>query len=70
MKKLNLQFFDSTGKMDDLQTMQKKLHESFAGLSDQERMSAAAAIFGQNQMGKWLTLINAAPETFAQYSRN
>lgn len=69
MKKLNLQFFDSVGKMDDLQTMQKKLHESFVGLNDQERMSAAAAIFGKNQMAKWMTLINAAPETFAQYSK-
>ena len=53
------EIFDSTGKMDDMQTMQKKLHDSFAGLNDQEKMSAASAIFGKNQMGKWLTLIGA-----------
>ena len=68
MKQLGLNFFDSTGKMDDMLTMQKKLHDSFAGLNDQEKMSAASAIFGKNQMGKWLTLIEQSPDTFAQYT--
>ena len=69
MKELGLSFFDSTGKMDDMLTMQKKLHESFAGLTDQEKMSAASAIFGKNQMGKWLTLIEQSPDTFEKYSQ-
>jgi TP901 family phage tail tape measure protein len=69
MKQLGLSFFDTNGKMDDMQTMQKKLHESFAKLSDQEKMSAAAAIFGKNQMGKWMTLIEQSPDTFAEYSK-
>ena len=69
MKQLGLSFFDTNGKMDDMQTMQKKLHESFAKLSDQEKMSAAAAIFGKNQMGKWMTLIEQSPDTFAKYSK-
>ena len=68
MKKLGLSFFDASGKMDDMQTMQKKLHDSFAGLSDQEQMAAASAIFGKNQMGKWMTLINQSPDTFAKYA--
>ena len=69
MKSLGLSFFDSNGKMDDMLTMQKKLHESFAGLTDQEKMSAASAIFGKNQMGKWLTLIEQSPDTFEKYSQ-
>lgn len=69
MKELGLSFFDSTGKMDDMLTMQNKLHDSFAGLTDQEKMSAASAIFGKNQMGKWLTLIEQSPDTFAKYSQ-
>ena len=69
MKELGLSFFDSTGQMDDMLTMQKKLHDSFAGLTDQEKMSAASAIFGKNQMGKWLTLIEQSPDTFAKYSQ-
>ena len=66
MKELGLSFFDSTGKMDDMLTMQKKLHDSFAGLTDQEKMSAASAIFGKNQMGKWLTLSEQSPDTCAK----
>ena len=68
LKQLGLNFFDSTGKMDDMQTMQKKLHDSFAGLNDQEKMSAASAMFGKEQMGRWLTLIEQSPDTFAQYT--
>lgn len=68
LKQLGLNFFDSTGKMDDMQTMQKKLHDSFAGLNDQEKMSAASAVFGKYQMGKWLTLIEQSPDTFAKYT--
>ena len=68
LNQLGLNFFDSTGKMDDMHAMQKKLHDSFAGLNDQEKMSAASAIFGKNQMGKWLTLIEQSPDTFAQYT--
>ena len=49
-------------------TMQKKLHDSFAGLNDQEKMSAASAMFGKEQMGRWLTLIEQSPNTFAQYT--
>ncbi len=68
LKQLGLNFFDSTGKMDDMLTMQKKLHDSFAGLNDQEKMSAASAMFGKEQMGRWLTLIEQSPDTFAQYT--
>lgn len=68
LKQLGLNFFDSTGKMDDMLTMQKKLHDSFAGLNDQEKMSAASAMFGKEQMGRWLTLIEQSPNTFAQYT--
>lgn len=68
LKQLGLNFFDSTGKMDDMLTMQKKLHDSFAGLNDQEKMSAASAMFGKEQMGRWLTLIEQSPDSFAQYT--
>ncbi len=68
MKNLGLSFFDANGKMDDMQTMQKKLHDAFTGLSDQEKMEAASSMFGKNQMGKWLTLIEQSPDTFAKYA--
>lgn len=69
MKQLGLSFFDSTGKMDDLYTMQKKLHDAFAGLSDQEKLSAASAMFGKEQASKWISLIGQSPDTFAKYAQ-
>lgn len=69
MKQLGLSFFDSTGKMDDLYTMQKKLHDAFAGLSDQEKLSAASAMFGKEQAARWISLIGQSPDTFAKYAQ-
>ena len=53
---------NADGSMKDTVTIQKQLHDSFAGLSESEQIAAASAIFGANQMSKWLALINAAPE--------
>ena len=41
--------------------VQKILHDSFSKLSETEQIAAASAIFGKNQMAKWLALINTAP---------
>jgi len=62
IQKLGLEIFNSNGTMKSMTEVQKQLHDSFAGLTSEERLSAAAAIFGKNQMAKWLTLIDAAPE--------
>lgn len=50
---------------DDLKDAHKiyeKLHVAFSGLSESEQIAAASAIFGKNQMAKFLALINTAPE--------
>ena len=47
--------------MKDSVTVQKELHDAFAGLSESEQLAAASAIFGKNQMSNWLALINTAP---------
>lgn len=62
MNKLGISMFDENGKAKDSVTVQKELHDAFAGLSEQEQMAAAAAIFGKNQMSPWLALIRTAPE--------
>ena len=62
MDKLGISMFDENGKAKDSVTVQKELHDAFAGLSEQEQMAAAAAIFGKNQMSPWLALIRTAPE--------
>lgn len=68
MEKLGVNVFDSHGKMKDMLTVQEDLHDAFIGLSDSEKMSAASAIFGKNQMAKWLTLIEASPSDFKSLS--
>ena len=61
MEKLGLNIFNADGTMKDSVTVQKQLHDAFAGLSEQEQITAASAIFGKNQMSNWLALINTAP---------
>lgn len=59
---LGISITNADGSMKDSITIQKELHDAFAGLSESEQLAAASAIFGKNQMAPWLALINTAPE--------
>lgn len=59
--------FDKNGTMKDMTTVLGNLRDAFSGLSQQEKLEAASNIFGKNQMSKWLTLIDSAPETVESY---
>lgn len=59
---LGVSIVNADGSMKDTVTIQKELHEAFAGLSESEQIAAASTIFGKNQMSSWLALINTAPE--------
>lgn len=61
MDKLGFSMYDANGKAKDSVTVQKELHDAFAGLTNEQKLQAAAAIFGKNQMSNWLALINTAP---------
>lgn len=54
--------FNDNGTLKDMPTVIKNLNSAFSGLTDQEKLEAAANIFGKNQMSKWLTLIQSSPE--------
>ena len=56
------------GKMKSVLEIQKNLHDSFANLTEQEKLAAASAIFGKNQGAAWLALINTAPEHVQELS--
>lgn len=58
-------FENLDGSMKSTVEIQKILHDSFSKLSESEQIAAASAIFGKNQMSKWLALINTAPEDVA-----
>lgn len=61
MEQLGIEVTNADGSMKDSLTVQRELHNAFAGLSESEQIAAASAIFGKNQMSKWLALINTAP---------
>lgn len=69
MDKLGISVTNSDGSMKDSITVQKELHDAFAGLSESEQIAAASAIFGKNQMSNWLALINTAPGEVADLSK-
>lgn len=46
MKDLNLQFFDSEGKMKNVAGISQELHDKLGGLTDQQRTAALATLFG------------------------
>lgn len=62
MEKLGIEVTNADGSMKDTITIQSELHDAFSQLSESEQIAAASAIFGKNQMSKWLALINTAPE--------
>jgi TP901 family phage tail tape measure protein len=68
LKQFDWSVTDANGQMKDTVTIQKELHDKFAELSEAEQISAASAIFGKNQMSKWLALINTAPEEVQKLS--
>lgn len=61
MGNVSYAFENADGSMKSSVEVQKILHDAFADLSETEQIAAASAIFGKNQMSKWLALINTAP---------
>ena len=66
LDKLGISVTNADGSMKDSVQIQKELHDAFEGLSESEQLSAASAIFGKNQMDKWLALIRTSPEDVSE----
>lgn len=58
MEALGINVFNTDGSLKSMPETIGTLQKGFAGLSDQQQLAAAAAIFGKNQAAKWVTLIN------------
>lgn len=67
MDRLGLNLVDTNGKMKSMVDVQSELHGAFSKLTQEQQIQAASAIFGKNQMGRWLALIRTAPETVQKY---
>ena len=62
LDQLGVSITNADGTMKDSVTVQRELHDAFAGLSESQQIAAASAIFGKNQMSNWLALINTSTE--------
>lgn len=69
LDQLGVSVTNADGSMKDSLTIQRELHDAFANLSESEQIAAASAIFGKNQMSKWLALINTAPADVEDLSK-
>ena len=58
MKDLGINIYAANEKMKSMPEVIGELQKGFEGLTDLEKINAAQSIFGINQAGKWLTLIN------------
>lgn len=58
MEALGINVFNTDGSLKSMPETIAELQSGFAGLSDQQQLAAASAIFGKNQAAKWVTLIN------------
>lgn len=61
MEKMGFSAFDSHGKMVQLNEMIKRLQKSTKGMTDEQKQSTLATIFGQEALSGMLALIDAGP---------
>ena len=64
MKKLELTFSDSTGKMKSMNEIVRQLSEKFKGLSEQEKLAYANDLFGTYASSAWLGVIEQGADEF------
>lgn len=68
LAKLNIVTADSKGKMLPMEKIVAQLSEKFKGLSQEQQIAAAKAIFGQEAMAAWITLISAGPQELNKFT--
>lgn len=64
MDELGINVFKSNGELKDMPSVMAELNDKFKGLTAEQKLSAASAIFGKQQASKWLTLIQTSPKKF------
>lgn len=69
MKKLGINVQDSNGEMKPLDVLLKDLRGSFSNLTEAEKASAAATIFGKEAMSGMLAVINASDKDFNKLTK-
>lgn len=70
MKRLGLEITDANGAMKPLSVTLNELRSGFAGLSEQEKTSAAAALAGTEAMSGLLAIVNASEKDFIRLTES
>ena len=68
MDEFGWSILDADGNMKDTITIQRELHDAFAGMTEEQQIATAQTMFGTTQYSKWLALINTAPEDVSKLS--
>nr|DAG73976.1 MAG TPA: minor tail protein [Caudoviricetes sp.] len=68
MDALGISVTDSEGNMKSFRTIMGDLREKMGGLSETQKASAAATIFGKEAMSGWLAIINSSDKDFNKLS--
>lgn len=62
LEKLGISITNADGSYKSFTETQSLLHKAFKGLTAEQKTQAAAALFGKNQMNKWLNIIKKSPK--------
>lgn len=68
MDSLGISLTDQNGEMKSLDEVMQNLRSSLGGLSEDQRTSAAAALFGQEAMSGMLAIVNASEDDYNKLS--
>ena len=68
MKKLNLSFTESGGKMKDMSKIIRETGAAFAGLTQSDKLVAAKAIFGTEAASAWLAVLDRGADKFDEFT--
>jgi TP901 family phage tail tape measure protein len=69
MDKYGISLKDANGKIMPMSQLMEQLRGKLKGLSKDEKISAASAIFGANAMSGWLNVINASDKDFNKLTK-
>lgn len=69
MRALGLEFFDSSGRMKDIDVISGDLQRAFAGLTNEQRLQAAASIAGQYGQKALLSIMEGGPRVAREFER-
>ena len=66
MSELNIQVFDSEGRMKSMVEVVTEISKGLEGMSEKQRMATLETIFGARAVTAWMGLVEAGPEALAK----